>query len=254
MHRFFSFVLALFVVCATNAMADSSVGRDLPKEVLAQGYIRLSFEDDFSELNLDAAVTKRNPWYNALWYQEPNPLDQIYVSKGILALTTPPGTTETSITTVPRRGPGGATFHHGFFEARMRFANDELDWSAFWLFSRPHSLGIDDNHWCEIDVFENFGPNLFVGSVHDWTSSSHVRNKNARQKLPYAVDFSVWHNYGLLWTPDKLTWFLDSVPVLEATPPQICETQEMFMVLGSNKHKDGPLHKLEVDWVRVLSR
>nr|WP_256468178.1 family 16 glycosylhydrolase [Bradyrhizobium sp. 160] len=166
----------------------------------------------------------------------------------------PPGVIRTSITTVPRRGLGGRTFRYGFFEARMRFAKDDLDWSAFWLFSRDHSLGTDNDHWCEIDIFENFGADLFVGSVHDWTRTTHSRNTNARYRLLHRLDFSDWHSYGLLWTPGKLTWFLDGVPVIKTESPPICEQQDLFMILGSNKHTDGPEHKLEVDWVRVLSR
>ncbi|MGY4330319.1 hypothetical protein ACVWWG_004736 [Bradyrhizobium sp. LB7.2] len=246
--------LALFSMGISTAVADSPGASNLPTEVSAQGYTRPIFEDDFAGLNLDAPGSQPNTWFNNLWFQPPSSLDRITTANGILMLTTPPGTTHTFVTTVPRSGPGGVVFHHGFFEARMRFSNNDLDWSAFWLFSRAHSLGTDENHWCEIDIFENFGKNAFVGSVHDWTKTSHVRNKNAYQKLPYPLDFSVWHDYGLLWTPDKLTWFLDGHSVLEAKPPQICEAQDLFLILGSQKHKDGPVHALEVDWVRVLAK
>ncbi|MDT4743660.1 glycoside hydrolase family 16 protein [Bradyrhizobium sp. WYCCWR 12699] len=251
--RFLLFIIALVAIGQRTAAANPD-GSSIPAEVTTQGYTRVIFQDDFTGLDLDTPGKQANTWYNALWYQNPRPASQIQATDGILTITTPPGNTETPITTVPRRGGGGVTFHHGFFEARMRFANDDLDWSAFWLFSRPHSLGTDNDHWCEIDVFENFGPNLFVGSVHDWTKKTHVRNTNARYKFPHNVDFSTWHNYGLLWTPEKLTWFFDSVPVIEAKPPEICEQQDMFLILGSYKHKDGPQHQLDVDWVRVLSR
>lgn len=113
--------------------------------------------------------------------------------------------------------------------------------------------GTDGGHWCEIDVFEHFGPGIYVGTAHDWTKGKHTFNRGAYHHLHQSIDFSDWHEYGLLWTPTKLTWFLDHSPVLEADPPQICEEQDLFMILGSQKHADGPEQKLEVDWVRVFS-
>ncbi len=233
----------------------ASSEKSLPIEVILEGFSHVLFEDEFNEIRIDNTDARPHAWYNGLWYETPNPLSQIGVEDGILTLETPPGRRSTSITTVARSGTAGVVFRHGFFEARMRFGNSENDWAAFWLFSRPHSLGTDGDHWCEIDIFEHFGANAFVGTVHDWTKQNHLTNSGAYHRLLGShVDFSEWHRYGLLWTSQKLIWFLDGERIIETTPPVICESQDMFLIFGSQKHKDGPLERLQVDWVRVLSR
>ncbi|WP_271608430.1 glycoside hydrolase family 16 protein [Bradyrhizobium sp. CCBAU 21359] len=212
------------------------------------------FKDEFDTLDFGDRDLTPQSWYNGLWYEKPNPLDQMSVEGGVLTLKAPPGKRSTSITTVPRHGKGGRVFKHGYFEARMRFANSDNDWAAFWLFSWQHSQGTDNNHWCEIDVFEHFGPGKFVGSVHEWTDKSHSRNSNAISKVEHPIDFSEWHNYGLLWTQSRLIWFLDGKPVHEAPPPQVCNNQDMFVILGTSKHEEGPLAWLQVDWLRIWSQ
>ncbi|MGY3363866.1 hypothetical protein ACVWZL_000991 [Bradyrhizobium sp. GM2.4] len=247
-------LFALAFALATTS-SSYSINNDKPPEVaVTAGFTRLIFQDDFEGLDLDAHGPHSQTWYNGLWYERTTSADKISTADGILTLVTPPGTVHTSITTVPKQGNGGVTFHHGFFEARLRFSDDKNDWSAFWLMSRPHSLDSDNGHWCEIDIFEHFGAGIYVGAVHDWTSRKHSFNHGAYHRLNRSIEFSKWHNYALLWTPTKLTWFLDGSPVMEAVPPAICEEQDLFLILGSQKHKDGPEEKLEVDWVRVFSR
>ncbi|WP_354168115.1 MULTISPECIES: family 16 glycosylhydrolase [unclassified Bradyrhizobium] len=246
----------LFVSLLTIlAVVPCRAGNDthLPQEVLSAGYTSNVFYDDFHQIDLERKGSSFSTWYNGLWYEEKSSLDRIVVKDGVLSLITPSNFRHTSIATVPKEA-GGITFKHGFFEARMRFAENDVDWSAFWLMSRPHSLDTDNGHWCEIDIFEHFGAGRYVGAIHDWTRQKHTFNKNANHWFSKPVKFSEWHNYGLLWTAQKLTWFLDGDPLFETESSDICEQQDMFLVLSSQRHTDGPEQRLDVDWVRVFER
>lgn len=245
---------AAFLLIITFELA-SAAEPHLPAAAAAAGFTRIVFEDNFDEVQLDPSDQAAPGWYNGLWYEQPNPVENIETKDGTLVLRSPIGITHTSITTVPRKGEGGITFRHGYFEARMKFPQNDSDWAAFWLMSRPRSLGRDKDHWCEIDIFEHFGENIFVGAVHDWrTKSTNIVNPGAYHRLKAPVDFSAWHTYALLWTADTLTWYFDGEPIIKASPPFICEQQDLFLVLGSQKHKDGTDGRLEVDRVFVLSK
>lgn len=234
-------------------IAEASDIGILPEAALKAGFARPAFLDDFDAIDIDARKAQPHAWYRGLWFAEPGPIENIRVENGILTITTPNVRRFHGIATVPRNSKPGLTFRHGFFEARMRFSNDDIDWTAFWLFSRPHSLGIDSGRWCEIDVFEHFGPRAYVGTAHDWTTGGHTTNKNSYHRLQKTIDFSSWHTYGLLWQPGRLTWFLDGAEQMSAPAPAICEEQDLFLILSAQQHHEGPSVNLQVDWVRVFS-
>ncbi|WP_256465003.1 glycoside hydrolase family 16 protein [Bradyrhizobium sp. CW10] len=225
-----------------------------PPVAIQAGYTRAVFADDFESISLDHPENGRNTWYNELWYGAPRPADEVRASDGILSINVPAESRFHSITTVPRQPTGGISFRHGYFEARMLFSDDVQDWSAFWLLSRPHSAGSDDGRWCEIDIFEHFGPDVFVGTVHDWTKTKRTRNGNSFHRLRRPIKFSVWHTYSLLWVPGRLTWYLDGEALMSAETPSVCEQQDMFLTLSAQKHHEGPPVQLQVDWVRVYSK
>lgn len=225
-----------------------------PPAAIQAGYTRLVLSDDFENINLDYPEDGQATWYNELWYGTPRPADEVRATDGVLSISVPAEARFHSITTVPRRPTGGRSFRHGYFEARMRFSDETIDWSAFWLLSRPHSAGTDGGRWCEIDIFEHFGPRVFVGTVHDWTKQKRTRNSNSFQRLTKSIQFSTWHTYSLLWVPGKLTWYLDGEALMSAETPSVCEEQDMFLILSSQKHHEGPPVQLEVDWVRVYSK
>jgi beta-glucanase (GH16 family) len=65
-----------------------------------------------------------------------------------------------------------------------------------------------------------------------------------------------WHNYGLLWTPNQLTWYVDEIPIM-SLPPYASTNQPTQLILtagaggvnGSPSKTNPPI--IKVDWVRV---
>jgi beta-glucanase (GH16 family) len=166
---------------------------------------------------------------------------------------------------VTRNGKGGRLFRFGYFEARMKWDTDPKTWAAFWLFSHEHMMETDDKKWCEIDVIESMRPNTFSGHAHNWVNFKTTYNKNG--DYPLGPDFkpTQWHNYGMLFEEDKITWFYDGKPLFSTETPPPCKEQQLFLVLTSQQHGIGPgahpdptqtyiQKSVYFDWVRAYIR
>jgi beta-glucanase (GH16 family) len=114
----------------------------------------------------------------------------------------------------PQQGKGysGACLHtkgtfsqlYGYWEARMRVASGPGLHSAFW--GKPASEAWPP----ELDVEEIGGhrPDTVVMTAH-WRDETGHRMKNKRYRGP---DFSSgFHVFGLEWSPDGATWYVDGV-------------------------------------------
>ena len=133
------------------------------------------------------------------------------------------------------------------------------NWAAFWLFSIAHAQGTDTTptgeEWCELDIFEAFGNGNEVGTVHDWVLSNgtitNTQNTNNYQPLN-GIDMSQFHIYGVLWTPSTITWYFDNQAIMSWPTPAICQTQQLFMILGTQVHPPQTSNVFtNVDWVHV---
>jgi beta-glucanase (GH16 family) len=81
------------------------------------------------------------------------------------------------------------------------------------------------------------------------------------QNWPHIADCNTsivgyWHNYGVLWTPDLLTFFVDEMPVREVKPyPSSHQPVMLILTAGKGGVGGGAPHKhpptIKVDWVRV---
>jgi len=120
--------------------------------------------------------------------------------------------------------------------------NPNQNWAAFWLFSAAHAQGKDTtstgSEWCELDIFEGWGQSIFLGTIHDWvytTSSGLTNNQNTNnyQTLPGNPDLTQYHVYGVLWTPSAVTWYFDNAAVMSWPTYAICQSQQLFMILGA---------------------
>ena len=98
----------------------------------------------------------------------------------------------------------------GYFEARMKLPAGGGAWPAFWLYSV-------DGSKAELDVMESHNSSEWTGTSHDYWSGVDV----AQCGQVYSPDLSTtFHDYGLLWTAETVTWYLDGVAVKTiATPP-----------------------------------
>lgn len=232
----------------------TSTAFSLPVEAIDAGFTQEVFRDEFCDLDLAPDREAAHAWYNGLWYNPPSPSEQISVSDGALKLETGQGEKGATIATYsPKAKSGGATFGFGYFEASMRWTPDPRNWAAFWLFSSEHASGTDQNRWCEIDIFENYGSSVFVGTAHDWDDYVSSRNRNHYHHLDQPIISTDWNRFGLLREPGKLTWFLNGKPLFSAASPEVCDRQQLFMVLSAQKHGGTDNQDLMVDWVRVYS-
>ncbi len=157
---------------------------------------------------------KGNTWYwgnNELQYYTE---DSVSVADGVLTITASrrdyEGMEYTSARILTR---DLASFTYGYFEARMKLPTVQGMWPAFWMMPQPSDTTSTRNEyggWSasgEIDIMEARGrvPKE-VGNALHYGGSPHVYSADA-QRLDTPI--SEWHTYGLDWTPDSITWYVD---------------------------------------------
>src|ERR1700730_9148150 len=235
----------------------------------AQGY-KLAVAGEFDRLDLSPDGRGIHAWYEGIWFNHQHASRKnISVANSMLCLEWErgQGAVDTSITTFsPQAGNNGA-WRYGYFEARLRWDVVKGAWPAFWLIPVEDATGQDIYNGTkesgEIDIFEGQGdhPHVFYGTIHDWVNLRDHANKNNFFALPGNVDLSQFHIYGLLWTPGKVTWYLDNQPLHSESTPAIFDRQDFFLVLTMQEGDDwkagnlsgvtAPRMTLNVDWVRV---
>jgi beta-glucanase (GH16 family) len=126
---------------------------------------------------------------------------------------------------------------HGYFEMRARIPAGQALWPAFWL------LPVDRSWPPEIDVLEVVGsqPEKMVMTAH-WKGPAVNKASGCRIMLPSAAQR--FHNFGVLWEPDRITWYIDRVPVASIATPQGFD-KPMYMLVnlavgGTMVGKAGP--------------
>ena len=234
-----------------------------PPRAVSAGFSDLIFAEEFDRTPDIGFGTDGHKWNAGLWW-EPVPSPNAFnVSDGILTITA--GTNnDVNLCTQYHDASGGTQFLGGYFEARMSC----FDWSAFWLFcwDRPWVYGnkvLPSNPltWTnEIDIVETDGgyPNAVWCTLHSNSSGDSLpdqQNYPARINLNTSA-LGAWHVYGLLWTQNALTWFVDDIPVL-TVPPYASTWQPVQLILtaapggvaGSASRTVPPITR--IDWVRV---
>lgn len=143
---------------------------------------------------------------------------------------------------------------YGYFEMRARLPVGKGFWPAFWLL--PKAL-----HWPpEIDVFEGAGTR--PGSVH--LGVLIAQGKTADKWIEDVINVGDgFHVYGLEWTREQLTWFLDGKPVWQQ-PNGINEDMYILanLALGSRDPKFIPdpddstpfPGRFEIDYIRAYRK
>jgi beta-glucanase (GH16 family) len=115
---------------------------------------------------------------------------------------------------------------YGYFEIRAKIPHGTGVWPAFWLLA-------NDGGWPpEIDVMEGRGqrPGDLVMTTH-WRipTTQKIESCGFDFLLPDAsMDF---HDYGILWVPDRLIYFIDRKPVSDIKVP-VGYDDPMYMVVN----------------------
>ena len=238
------------------------------------GY-RLTFEENFDRFSA-SADGDRATWETRYWYGArtlPGNSDFLLdpsvgrvgetpysVSNGILTIR--------AARTSPRLRSAGVTqpfttgqidthnsFHqkYGYFEMRAKLPGIPGASSAFWL------MPLEGPWPPEIDIQEVDGryPTYLMMTNH-----SDAENPKAAAGSAVVADLSQdFHVFGLMWTPARLTFYLDGV-ALFSTPTQPDEHQPMYILAGI--YVGGPAHggdptdphfsaEYQIDYIRAYA-
>jgi beta-glucanase (GH16 family) len=236
------------------------------------GY-KLVFADEFDAPDLSPDGLGVHTWYEGVWwYHKHAPLTNISNADSTLLLKWARGqeADNTSISTLARDAHNFAAWRYGYFEARIRWDVVKDAWPAFWLIpvqdANGNAIYNGVKETGEIDIFEGQGdhPHTFYGTIHDWVNLRDHANKDNAFNLSSNIDFSQFHIYGLLWTPGKVTWYLDNQPLHSESTPPIFDRQHFFLVLSMGEGHDwkagnlsgitAPTMTMNVDWVCVWQK
>jgi beta-glucanase (GH16 family) len=114
---------------------------------------------------------------------------------------------------------------YGYFEIRSKIPVGIGVWPAFWLLA-------NDGGWPpEIDVMEGRGqrPGDLVMTTHWRVPSGKIESCGFDFLLADAS--TVFHNYGILWQPDRLIYFIDRKPVTDIKVPAGFD-DPMYMIVN----------------------
>jgi beta-glucanase (GH16 family) len=258
--------MALCIVAAS--------AQEVPKALRELGGYQLVFQDDFDSLDLSPNGVGDHRWYEGVWFSHKHaPLHNISAASSILTLTwsRDQESADTSVTTLSHDTRHFHAWRYGYFEARAKWDVVKGAWPAFWLIPVQDAKrvnvydGVRESG--EIDIFEGQGdhPHSLYTTVHVWTNSTDdSANKNNRVPLSPNIDLSQFHDYGLLWTPGKLTWYLDGNEIHSESGAPVFDKQDYYIVLGIQEAVNweaGNLSgvsaskiNLSVDWVRVWQK
>lgn len=164
---------------------------------------------------------------------------------------------------------GKRSFTYGRIEARLRLPKGKGTWPAFWMLGESIGAGTGWPKCGEMDIMEYVGydPTWVQGSLHS-AEFSGGSAKNGRFQLPVNNDEAEWHVYGVVWQPDKISFYVDDYtkPYYTYNAPSV-KTEynwpydKPFFVLlnlafggdwGGAKGIDKSLvsMKYDIDWVR----
>ena len=136
---------------------------------------------------------------------------------------------------------------YGYFEVRMSMPNAQGTWPAFWMVPDPNGRGI------EADIGENIAIDAQVDHVRGYADGVPVAYAEALK----VGDPAGLHTYGMLWTPQTLTFYYDDVAVYRAPTPAAW-TEPMYMLLnmaiggyGGQPDPNAYPASMQVDYVRA---
>ena len=248
------FARALFAFTATATIAGGIVGaggaspawaadagvQPTPETVRAQGYNKVSFQDEFDGTSLD--TSKWGYQYGCFdpaqrsQAQYTDSQDNVSVHDGHLNLTArySPMKTKWDGSQVPRTCKNGDTTYDapftsgmittktkdgkvlyaapgtGFYvEARVKLPTARSSWSAFWGTGTKGGWPANG----EIDIFESKGydPSFLMSNIHTPRAGNPKKTQQHQGAMhgDTVTSQSEWHTYGLLKTADAIEFYFD---------------------------------------------
>jgi len=241
--------------------ASFAVAQTAPPQAVGAGYTHLVFDDEFNSPDtVSPDGTGNYNWYLNNFYSSSLSLPSYgySIQNGQLAIYTDASGYSDGLQTADPQNTGQA-WQHGYFEASMQFCpycSLGSAWPSFWGASIEQATGqvAKGNPYAELDFMEYFtkgSESAYITTVHQILNRSNVDNTNNVPTVPAGTDFSAWHTYGCLWTPNKVQWYFDNhlvttVATGPGTPFTALEQSKMFLILGA-----GYWWPTYVDYVHV---
>jgi beta-glucanase (GH16 family) len=225
----------------TPTPTHSVVQSGLPAELTGSGW-QLAFDGEFGGSSLNTSqwdtcypdddqsgCTNSGNGNEFEWY-EPG---QVSVGGGTLNLTATSASTQGSDgNTYPCRSGMVTTgqsfnFQYGYVQVEAKLPIDTGLWPALWL--NP-----SNGDWPpEIDIMEHWTTYDYYGAYLHSAAGPIVENDHVN-----LADSTGWHTFSVLWTSDRITWYLDGQEVLTTT--QYVPQQAMYFIANVANSVDGP--------------
>jgi beta-glucanase (GH16 family) len=104
-----------------------------------------------------------------------------------------------------------ASMLYGYAEARMYLPAGQGLWPAFWTIGADVYQGVPWPVTGEIDIMEAYNQmNSVWGTIHGPTTGGTAFGLPYKYTPSYNLSGS-WHTYGVDWTANSMTWYLDGV-------------------------------------------
>ena len=102
------------------------------------------------------------------------------------------------------------THTYGYYECRCRLQNKFGWWSAFWMQSPIIGASLDPaESGTELDIMECFSENTVV--PHNAFTGGYGQDMKRAYCGGKEVSTGEWHTFGMLWTPEGYTFYIDGV-------------------------------------------
>lgn len=150
----------------------------------------------------------------------------------------------------------GFSQQYGYFEMKAKFPRGEDTWPAFWLLNTAAKRSRAPAG--EIDVVEYIAnphfANYMATTLHDW--SNHTAPAASHYRVPSPM--GGFHTYGMMWTPDTMTFYFDSAVTMRCPTPSIMKQPYYLLVdlgIGSGWPTENTPHTndLQIQYIRAYS-
>ncbi len=237
--------------------------------------LRKVFEDEFDGTSIDASAWVTPARQGAAWNRYISADPRVaYVEDGHLAcraIATPADLTDEKqpMITGAVQSDGKFGFQYGYIEVRAKTNPFTGNFPAIWMMPEDGTGG-----WptCgEIDIWETINAtSASYFTVHsNWTYNlGNTSNPASSGNTSGYVLDGMYHNYGLLWTANKLTWYVDgnvTFNYAKSTDQSALDKgqwpfdKKFYIILnqsvGNGSWASNPdlshIYETDFDWVRV---
>lgn len=152
---------------------------------------------------------------------------------------------------------------YGYFECRASLTKTAGTFPAFWLQSpRNGESGTPDSHGAELDIFEYFPHTKKDSVAHTMHWSGYGNTHKVAGPVWGALQKTKdgFHTFGLEWTPDSYTTFVDGKKTCTGTTFISKVPEFIVLSVGINKAAAGPVDtrnlpdSFVIDYIRVYKR